>query len=62
VSEIRITRAPLDHGTGALIAALMKRLGTDRVTLDGTELGDGDTEVVASWDYAGGTVTLEVGR
>jgi hypothetical protein len=59
MTEIRITEAPLDHGTASLVAALLTRLGERSVTLDAAEMGPEDVEVRARWDYAGGTVTLE---
>lgn len=58
--EIRITQAPLEHGTASFVAALLRRLGQSKVTLDASELGDGDLVVMGSWDYHGATVTLEI--
>jgi hypothetical protein len=60
VTEIRPIEGPLDHGAGALIAALMARMGVDRVTVDASELGD--VEVWGHWNYAAGEITLEVRR
>lgn len=59
-AEIRPLRAPLERGTSVLVAALMRRLGEERITLSGDELKD--VEVQGDWNYQADTVTLEVTR
>lgn len=57
--EFRPLRAPLNKSTATLVAALMRRLGAESITLTEADL-DFEAQIDAAWDYDEISVRLEV--